>query len=211
MESSLKSLQNSFIMLTWSCVEELIFDEEGSGFVGYTQYKPTTNNISIKLKVKLQPPPRNWYKLNFDGAFNKSCLHGGVSGIIRNNKGEWILGYYEKYQTTSPIQAELLALRHALQIISKKNIFPCEVETDARNVIRFLDEDYPTYNDLIHECRWLMEKALQQGEIIMKHNFREGNMVARQLAKEALMCPSYNKTLYVVSPPTFAIDAYCKD
>ncbi|XP_070020091.1 uncharacterized protein [Nicotiana sylvestris] len=122
--------------------------------------KSTTNNIPIKLKVKWQPPPRNWYKLNFDGAFNKSCLHGGVIGIIRNNKGEWILGYYEKYPTTSPIQAELLALRHVLQTISKENIFPCEVKTDATEVIRFLEEDYPTYNDLIHECMWLMEKTM---------------------------------------------------
>nr|XP_016467765.1 PREDICTED: uncharacterized protein LOC107790361 [Nicotiana tabacum] len=134
--------------------------------------KPTNNNIKVKLKVKWQAPPRNWYKLDFGGAFNNSCLHEGISRIIRNNKGEWMLGYYEKYPTTSPIQAELQALRHALQIIIKENIFPVEVETDAIEVIHFLYEDYPTYKDLIHECRWLMEKATQQWEIIMKHSFR---------------------------------------
>nr|XP_016446718.1 PREDICTED: uncharacterized protein LOC107771788 [Nicotiana tabacum] len=173
--------------------------------------KSTTNNIKVKLKVKWQAPARSWYKLNLDGAFNNSCLHEGVSGIIRNNKGEWILGYYDKYPTTSPNQAELQALWHALQIIIKENIFPVEVKTDTTEVIRFLYEDYPTYNDLIHECRWLMDKATQQGKITMNHSFREGNMVAHQLAKEALMSHNYNKTCYFVSPPIFAMDAYCKD
>nr|XP_016452771.1 PREDICTED: uncharacterized protein LOC107777289 [Nicotiana tabacum] len=159
--------------------------------------RPTTNNIKFKLKVKWQDPPRNWYKLNFDGVFDNSCLHRGISGIIPNNKGDCKLGYYEKYPTTSPIQAELQALRHALQIIIKENIFPVEVETNATEIIRFIYDDYPTYNDLIHECRLLMEKATQQGEITMKHSFREGNIVAHQLAKESLMEPRYNKPCYL--------------
>nr|XP_009765418.1 PREDICTED: uncharacterized protein LOC104216970 [Nicotiana sylvestris] len=154
---------------------------------------------------------RTWYKFNFDGAFHNDFLHLGISGIIRNNKREWILGYYEKCPTISPIQAELLALRQALQTIIKEKITPCELETDATEVIHFLDEDYPTYSDLIHECRCLMGKAMQQGEIIMKHNFREGNMVAHKMAKEALKYPSYNITLYFAKPPNFAMDVYCKD
>ncbi|OIT39476.1 hypothetical protein A4A49_63851, partial [Nicotiana attenuata] len=173
--------------------------------------KPTISNIPIKVKVKWHPPPRNWYKFTFDGAFNNDCRHGGISGIIRNNKGEWILGYYEKCLIISPIQAEILALRQTLQTIIKEKIIPCELETDATELIRFLEEDYPTYSDLIHECRCLMGKAMQQGEIIMKHNFREGNMVAHKMVKEALKYPSYNITRYFVSPPTFAMDVYCKD
>ncbi|XP_070002251.1 uncharacterized protein [Nicotiana sylvestris] len=77
---------------------------------------------SLLVKVKWHPPPSNWYKFNFDGAFNNDCLHGGISGIIRNNKGEWILGYYEKCPIISPIKAKLLALRQALLMIIKENI-----------------------------------------------------------------------------------------
>ncbi|XP_019234668.1 PREDICTED: uncharacterized protein LOC109215104 [Nicotiana attenuata] len=173
--------------------------------------KHTTSNIPIKVKVKWHPPPRNWYKVNFDGAFKNESLHGGISGIIRNNKGEWMLGYYEKCQIISPIHAELLALRQALQTIIREKFTPCELETDATEVIHFLEEDYPTYSNLIYECRCLMGKAMEQGEIIMKHNFREGNMVAHKMAKEALKYPSYNITLYFAKPPNFAIDVYCKD
>ncbi|XP_019236412.1 PREDICTED: uncharacterized protein LOC109216686 [Nicotiana attenuata] len=97
--------------------------------------KPTTSSIHIKVKVKWHPPPRKWYKFNFDGAFNNDYMHGGISGITRNNKGKWMLGYYEKCQIISPIHAELLALWQALQTIIKEKITPCELETDATEVL----------------------------------------------------------------------------
>nr|XP_009791856.1 PREDICTED: uncharacterized protein LOC104239019 [Nicotiana sylvestris]XP_016513253.1 PREDICTED: uncharacterized protein LOC107830260 [Nicotiana tabacum] len=124
--------------------------------------KPTTSNIPIKIKVKWHSPSSKKLVqvLNFDGALNNSCLHGGISGIIRNNKGEWILGYYKKCPIISPIQVELLALRHALQTIIKENIVPCELEIDATEVIRFLEENYSTYSALRHECKWLMGKTM---------------------------------------------------
>ncbi|OIT37991.1 hypothetical protein A4A49_61289, partial [Nicotiana attenuata] len=171
----------------------------------------TTSNTSIKVKVKWHPPPKDRYKVNIDGAFNEENLHGGISGVIRNNNGEWMLGYFTKCQSISPIHAELLAFRQALQTIIKGNFTPCEIKTDATEVIRFLEENYPTYNVLIFKCRCLMEKAMKQGEIRMKHNFREGNMVAHKLAKEALHYPSYNISSYFAKPPNFALNVYCKD
>ncbi|XP_019224525.1 PREDICTED: uncharacterized protein LOC109206186 [Nicotiana attenuata] len=138
----------------------------------------TTSNRSIQVKVKWHPPPQDWYKINIDGAFNEENLHGGISGVIRNNRGEWMLGYYKKCESISPIHAELLAFRQALQTIMKENFTPCEIETDATEVIHFMDEDYPTYNSLLNEYRYFMEKLMDMGEIRLKHNFREGNKVA---------------------------------
>lgn len=99
-------------------------------------------------------------------------------------------GIPQKTHAAAPIQPELLALQQALQLIVKEKIFPIEVETDATEIIGFLHDDYPTYTGLICDCRRLMEKALQIGEIGVKHSFREGNSVAYLLAREALMQPS---------------------
>lgn len=82
---------------------------------------------------------------------------------------------------------------------------------DATEVIRFLQDDYPTYNNLIYECRWLINKASKQGTVTLKYSFREGNMVAHLLAKAALMQSSYNKLCVLVLPPDFVIDVYDKD
>ncbi|XP_019238046.1 PREDICTED: uncharacterized protein LOC109218159 [Nicotiana attenuata] len=94
-----------------------------------------TSNTSIKVKVKWHPPPKDWYKINIDGAFNEEHLHGGISGVIRNNKGEWTLDFYTKCASISPIHAELLAFRQALQTLMKGNFTPCEIETDATEVL----------------------------------------------------------------------------
>ncbi|XP_075092182.1 uncharacterized protein LOC142172459 [Nicotiana tabacum] len=95
------------------------------------------------------------------------------------------------------IHVELQALKQAHQIIVREKIITVEMETDAMEIIRFLHDDYPTYNDLIYDSRCLMEKAMQIEEIVVKHNFREGNSVAHLLAKEARMHPSYNKLLFL--------------
>lgn len=110
-----------------------------------------------------------------------------------------------------PIQVELQALQQALQIIVREKVILVEVEIDTTEIIRFLRDDYPTYNELIYDCRWLMEQTTQMGEIMVKHNFREANSVAHLLAKEALMQPSYNKLCTFVSPPESVIDAQHKD
>ncbi|OIT20739.1 putative ribonuclease h protein, partial [Nicotiana attenuata] len=146
--------------------------------------KPNVNS-SIKVKIKWHPPPKDWYKINIDGAFNEENMQGGISGVIRNNNGDWILGFNAKCESTSPIHSELLAFRQALHITMQGNFIPCKIETDATEVIRCLEEDYPTYKSLFDECRYLMEKLMERGETRMKHNFREGNKVAHLLAKEA--------------------------
>ncbi|XP_070023147.1 uncharacterized protein [Nicotiana sylvestris] len=168
-------------------------------------------NKIIRINVKWQPPPRGWFKVNIDGTFKSNYLEGGISGVICDYKGQWRTGYHKKIQATSPIKTELQAFRHALQLIIREHIFPIEVETDATEVIRFLQDDYPTYNNLIYECRRLMEEASRQGTITLKHSFREGNMMAHLLAKAALVQRSYNKLCIYVLPPEFVIDVYDKD
>ncbi|XP_019252871.1 PREDICTED: uncharacterized protein LOC109231684 [Nicotiana attenuata] len=170
-----------------------------------------TYNKKLSINVKWRPPPRGWYKINIDGAFRSDYLEGGISGVIHDYKGQWRTGYHKKIHAISPIQAELQAFWHALQLIIREQIFPVEVETDATEVIRFLQDDYPTYNNLICECRWLINKASVQWKITLKHSFREGNMVAHLLAKAALMQSSYNKLCVLVLPPEFVIDVYDKD
>ncbi|OIT20644.1 hypothetical protein A4A49_62761, partial [Nicotiana attenuata] len=123
----------------------------------------------------------------------------------------WILGFNAKCESTSPIHSELLAFRQALHITMQGNFIPCEIETDATEVIRFLEEDYPTYKSFLDECRYLMEKLMERGETRMKHNFREGNKVAHLLAKEALFQPTYNITSFLREPPNFVENMYYKD
>ncbi|XP_019233012.1 PREDICTED: uncharacterized protein LOC109213647 [Nicotiana attenuata] len=174
----------------------------------------TVNNFTRNgqaIHAMIEPPPKGWFKANIDGAFKRSLLEGGIGGVVRDYKGKWKTGYYKKIQAISPIKIELQDFRHALQLIIREHILPVEVETDAIEVIRLLSDDYPTYNNLLHECRWLMDEASRQGTITLKHSFRERNMVAHVLAKAALMQRSYNKLCTFVLPPELVLYVYDKD
>lgn len=58
---------------------------------------------------------------------------------IRNNNGDWMMGFQMKTHSKSLIHTELQALFHGLQLAWEKNIYPLEVETDATQVINSIN------------------------------------------------------------------------
>ncbi|XP_019266819.1 PREDICTED: uncharacterized protein LOC109244217 [Nicotiana attenuata] len=108
---------------------------------------------------------------------------GGMGGVFRDHKGDWIMGYQHSSPSSSPLQAELEALKEGFSIILTHGYTPPVVETDATKVIKILYSNCVPYNSTIVNCKWLMHQ-LKQPKI--NHNFREGNKVAHRMAKEAL-------------------------
>ncbi|KAE8664333.1 hypothetical protein F3Y22_tig00112800pilonHSYRG00027 [Hibiscus syriacus] len=62
------------------------------------------------------PPCAGTFKPNTDGAFNPSSKAAGGGGLIRNNNGEWIVGYSRNIGHCSGLQAELWALLDGLHL-----------------------------------------------------------------------------------------------
>ena len=58
---------------------------------------------------------------------------------------------------TTPLMAELLALRHGLAIAKANNLNPIIIEIDSSTIIPMLANDHPSYHNIIIECRSLME------------------------------------------------------
>lgn len=78
---------------------------------------------------------------------------------------------------------KLLALQAGVKLATDNGYYPIEVETDSTKVIQTLSTNHETFNDVIHSCRLLMPQ--KEEEMVIRHNFRQGNMVAHMLAKEA--------------------------
>nr|XP_016459580.1 PREDICTED: uncharacterized protein LOC107783123 [Nicotiana tabacum] len=124
----------------------------------------------------------------------------GLGGAFRNSKEDWLVGYHKSCQAFSPIHAELLALLEGLKIAKDMNFLNMEIETDCTEVIKLIYEDNTNYSNIVSECRWLMHQLkIPQ----LKHNFREGNMAAHLLAKQAAKNLLSSKCLYHVCPPFF--------
>lgn len=134
----------------------------------------------VILTISWTKPCRGWYKLNIDGAYNKEKGIEGIGGVIRNEKGDWLIGFASKISVKNPVQAELMALYEGLCIANNRKLYPLEIETDATQVITFIRDGCKTYDSIINCCMLLLA---QMGTVEMHHFFRQGNEVAHKLAK----------------------------
>ncbi|XP_070028689.1 uncharacterized protein [Nicotiana sylvestris] len=176
-------------------------------FTFFTERNPFVEK-TINVEISWIKPNKDVIKLNCDGTFSSKCRRARLGGAFRNNKGDWIVGYHKLCQAISPIHAELLALLEGLKIATDMNFIMMEVETDCTKVIKLTYENNSNSSDIVCECRWLMHQLKIP---VLKHNFREGNMVAHLLAKQATKNVSTSKYFYHACLPRFVEHEVTKD
>ncbi|XP_070014523.1 uncharacterized protein [Nicotiana sylvestris] len=155
----------------------------------------------ILIEIRWNKPPQNIIKLNIDGAFSKSTLEAGLGGVFRNKNGDWIFGYCRSTYASSVMHCELMALHEGLKIARQLDLPNIEIETGSTDAISLLNENNPNFYNLIFECRLLMHQLKHP---ILRHNFKEGNVIAHLLAKEAVKNFKVSKCVHHARPPCFA-------
>ncbi|XP_024199732.1 uncharacterized protein LOC112202908 [Rosa chinensis] len=96
--------------------------------------KATGSQASPRIKGNQpwRPPIAGMLKLNTDRAFLQSATHGGVGGVLRNEKGEFIAGFvYHKEYVTSGMHVELLAIKHGLELLQAMTVTNVIVQSDC--------------------------------------------------------------------------------
>lgn len=150
-------------------------------------------------------------KLNTDGSSIGNPGLSGSGGIFRDFLGNWVLGYARNVGLSSPLAAEIWAIRDGLVLAIQRGFQNLIVESDSRiAVLLLLKGSVSTHplSTLILDCRMLMQQFLQ---IQLVNIVRESNMCADQLAKMGLsLSPSF--CIFEHCPPTVAglcvADAY---
>lgn len=69
-----------------------------------------TQNLSgnkVVKRIHWEKPEKGWAKLNSDGASSGNSGPAGCGGLIRNEKGEWKVGFAKKIGVTNNFIAEL--------------------------------------------------------------------------------------------------------
>jgi len=144
--------------------------------------KSSINPPKSLIKINWFKPPWGWYKLNVDASFhsyNKKC---GLGGVLRNATGSWVVGFAKLAHANGSLAAELKALREGLRTTKEWNLFPLEIETDCSEAIQAIQNGNKLFNKTVNDCRSLMH----QQRVTLQHTFRQGNMIAHQLAKRVL-------------------------
>ncbi|KAM3379018.1 hypothetical protein P3S68_011431 [Capsicum galapagoense] len=157
-----------------------------------------SHNCSITLHLKWLKPPTNRLKLNIDGSFRKATFKRVIGGEIRNSNGDWQLGFTGCCLANQPAAAELQALKSGLELVLLHKLYPIEIDIDLTDVIDLLNSS-PLADETITLCRSLLKKL---GNPVLRHTFRQLNMVADSLCKfGAELPPSIPVTVLQTPPP----------
>ena len=151
-----------------------------------------------------EKPEKGWLKLNTDGAANGVLGLAGGGGVVRDENGNWVIGFSRRLGKASSFLAELWALRDGLLLCQQLNSPKIIVEMDAKSLVDAFNN--PSYTNtvispLFEDCRQLM---LQLPHCRIKHIFREANGCADRLAN--IGCLQAMDFIVYSSPP---VDVLC--
>ena len=137
------------------------------------------------MHVRWERPGQGKLKLNIDGLAQGTSGLASGGGVLRDDKGYWVLGYSRKIGKTTSFLAEWWALRDGLHLCLSKNHLDVEVELDVTIFVDALtttqqsdDSDQPV-SPLMDDCRFL---ATRFNHIQFKHCSHKANQCANGLA-----------------------------
>ncbi|XP_056692196.1 uncharacterized protein [Spinacia oleracea] len=167
------------------------------------------NQVAGNFAFKWLPPKPDFLKLNVDGAW-KSMTEAGGGGVFRRPNGSWFVGFSCKFNVSSPLAAELYALREGLIIAKDLSMDKLEVETDAVQLKLMLEKmDENSYHELGPVLKEVANMLSQNWIITFNHIPRFCNKVAHDLAAHSLVMAVGHKLHYII--PACAKEHYFKE
>ena len=89
-------------------------------------------------RVHWEKPPHGWVKLNTDGAAEGNPGLASCGGLLRDDHGNWIVGFARRIGTSTSFVAELWGLRDGLSLCNNLNIPSLIVELNAKAIVDIL-------------------------------------------------------------------------
>ncbi|KAK4730263.1 hypothetical protein R3W88_023251 [Solanum pinnatisectum] len=92
-------------------------------------------------QVKWKPRVPGRFKLNTDGAVKENPGPGGLGGVIRNHRGDWIIGFYQHRSPCQPNPGKVRALRQGVLMAIEYKLNSIDINTDSMELINMFEHD----------------------------------------------------------------------
>ena len=134
------------------------------------EFLPSQIYLTLKAPARLtqklirwERPAAGWLKLNTDGSASETLGVAGGGGVVRDERGNWVIGSARNTGRASSFTAELWALRDGLSICFARNFLMVEVEMDAKAIVDMLTSSSNANlanSPLVYDCRQLASQLL---------------------------------------------------
>lgn len=96
-----------------------------------------SNLVTDIRSLKWCLPPENKFKVNVDGSVRRNLAAAG--GLIRDDKGNWILGFVEGSDNCSVLMTEILAIRKGLKFAWERHLPLVIIESDSSQAVELIN------------------------------------------------------------------------
>lgn len=155
------------------------------------------------------PPTAGWYKLNVDGAVVNYGEIAGCGGVVRDELGNFCVGFAARLGPCSITEAELWRILKGMQMAREKGLDNVQIDSDSKAAVRLVlgacSPLHPSFN-LVKDIRDMME---EKSGWVLQHSLRETNHVADGFAKHGLGID--NGCRFFHSLPSFVGEAFKAD
>ncbi|KAK2360500.1 Polynucleotidyl transferase, ribonuclease H superfamily protein [Trifolium repens] len=91
-----------------------------------------------QVSVAWLPPPSGWVVLNSDGATRTNDKTAGCGGVLRDDRGMWLVGFAKALGDTTAYMAELWGIYEGLKLAKHRGTTRIEVRTDSQVIAQSL-------------------------------------------------------------------------
>ena len=122
---------------------------------------PRLQTQKVLKGIRWERPPQGWMKLNTDGAVNGNPDLAGCGDVVRDDLGQWVIGFSKYISITSSFAAELWGLREGLILYCNLNVTSLEIKLDAKAIVDILNKpDYVNniISPILDDCRLLASR-----------------------------------------------------
>lgn len=154
------------------CIKRLVSKRKKKSILSFRLLKKPSRLVSWHAPID------NIVKLNVDGSSLDNPGGSGFCGLIRNDKGEWLIGFSGFCGITTNLNAELMAIDHGLSLAWSYGYRDVVCESDSKSALDLIlggvFHTHP-YAAVIAHIRSFMSYAWN---LSFGHTLREGNASA---------------------------------
>jgi ribonuclease HI len=137
--------------------------------------------------------------LNVDGSLLGSIHTAGFGGLLRNNAGEFLGGFYGTAVQPNVLYAEIMAILHGLEVRWNKGFRNVVCFSDSLQVVTLIKEGVLPFHSFANELQKIVQLRRRSWNVLFEHMLCEGNRCADHLAK--LGAASNSPLMNIAEPP----------
>jgi ribonuclease HI len=154
-----------------------------------------SNRTSHHQLVAWSCPNEGTVCLNVDGSMMGQIPATGFGGLLRNNFGTFLKGFYGTASRPSVLYAEIIAILHGLELCWNNGFRNILCYSDSLQAVSLLKNGVSPHHQFANEIQRIRHLLSKDWTVAIDHTFREGNACADILAK---MGTSANSSLVIL-------------